>query len=141
MVKWCFKCKASFESADTCLTCGAPLSGMFVNLEYIEVHVDARRPPFRSEVAHLSKLYGVPEIDLAEFEISRDVLGLVAVDLATRKHLIPVHRNGDLLIIAMADPSDIFAIDDIKSNTGLEVEVVVASHRAIAEAIAKWYPL
>ena len=75
----------------------------------------------------LSKQYGVPSINLAEFEISPDVLQLVPPELAKRHQLIPVNRAGATLIVAMSDPSNIYAIDDLKFRTGLNIEVVVAS--------------
>jgi hypothetical protein len=80
--------------------------------------------------AFLSKQYGVPSINLAEFEISPDVIQLVPPELAKRHQLIPVNRAGATLIVAMSDPSNIYAIDDLKFRTGLNIEVVVARSRS-----------
>jgi type IV pilus assembly protein PilB len=87
----------------------------------------------------LSKQYGVPSINLADFEISPDVLTLVPAELAKRHQLLPVNRAGATLIVAMSDPSNIYAIDDLKFRTGLNIEVVVASEVAIDEAITRYY--
>ncbi|HEX6837179.1 MAG TPA: ATPase, T2SS/T4P/T4SS family, partial [Polyangia bacterium] len=87
----------------------------------------------------LSKQYGVPSINLADFEISPDVLQLVPAELAKRHQLLPVNRAGATLIVAMSDPSNIYAIDDLKFRTGLNIEVVVASEVAIDESIQRYY--
>ncbi len=90
-------------------------------------------------VDFLSKQYGVPSINLAEFSIDPEIIKLVPEDVA-RKHLaIPVDRRGASLIVAMSDPSNIFAIDELKFLTGLNIEVVVASEVAIEEALETYY--
>ncbi|MCS6914353.1 MAG: type IV-A pilus assembly ATPase PilB [Myxococcales bacterium] len=87
----------------------------------------------------LAKQYGVPSINLSEFEIAPEVIALVPPELAKRHQLIPVNRTGQTLIVVMADPSNIYAIDDLKFRTGLNIEVVVASEQAIEEAIQRYY--
>ncbi|HET7753637.1 MAG TPA: type IV-A pilus assembly ATPase PilB [Anaeromyxobacteraceae bacterium] len=87
----------------------------------------------------LSKQYGVPAISLKDFDIDDEVLKLVPRATAEKHQCVPVNRAGSSLIIAMTDPSNIFAIDDIKFLTGYNVEVVVASEAAIKEAIEKYY--
>ncbi len=89
--------------------------------------------------AFLSRQYGVPSINLAEFEIGENVIKLVPSEVVQKYQLIPVNRAGSTLIIAMADPSNIFAIDDIKFMTGYNVEVVVAAEASIKIAIDKYY--
>jgi type IV pilus assembly protein PilB len=89
--------------------------------------------------AFLSRQYGVPSINLSEFEIDMNVIKLVSNDVAQKYQLVPVNRAGSTLIVAMADPSNIFAIDDIKFMTGYNVEVVVASEASIKSAIDKYY--
>ena len=89
--------------------------------------------------AFLSRQYGVPSINLAEFEIDANVIKLVSNEIAQKYQLIPVNRAGSTLIVAMADPSNIFAIDDIKFMTGYNVEVVVAAEASIKQAIDKYY--
>ncbi len=87
----------------------------------------------------LSKHYGVPSINLAEFDVDPAVVSLVPPAVAQKYQLVPINRAGATLIVAMADPSNIFAIDDIKFMTGFNVEVVVAAEAAIKEAIDKYY--
>ena len=89
--------------------------------------------------AFLSKQYGVPSINLKEFEIDPDVIQLIPRDVVSKHQVIPVNRTGSTLIVAMADPSNIFAVDDIKFLTGYNVEVVVAAEQDIAEAEEKYY--
>jgi type IV pilus assembly protein PilB len=87
----------------------------------------------------LSKQYGVPSINLKEFDIDAEVVRLVPKDVAEKHQCIPVNRAGASLILAMSDPSNIYAIDDIKFLTGYAIEVVVASEQAIKEALEKYY--
>ena len=67
------------------------------------------------------------------------MLKLVPKEVVVRHQVIPVNRAGQNLIVAMADPSNIYAIDDVKFVTNLNIDVVVASEPAIAEAIEKYY--
>lgn len=87
----------------------------------------------------LSKQYHVPSINLDEFKIDPEVLKLISEEVAAKHQVVPVHRAGASLVVAMADPSNIFAIDDIKFLTGYNVEVVVASETQIAKAIERFY--
>src|SRR5512133_1581885 len=64
--------------------------------------------------AFLSRQYGVPSINLAEFEIDPAVIKLVPSEVASKYQVVPINRAGSTLIVAMSDPSNIFAIDDIK---------------------------
>jgi len=89
--------------------------------------------------AFLSKQYGVPSIDLNEFDIEVDIIKLIPKEVVLKHQIVPVNRTGSTLIVAMADPSNIFAIDDIKFLTGYNVEVVVASEQAIEGAVEKYY--
>jgi len=87
----------------------------------------------------LSKQYGVPAINLSEFDIDPDVIALVPKEVVERHRVIPVNRAGSSLIIAIADPSNILAIDDLKFVTGYNIEVVVASDVSITQAIEKYH--
>ncbi|AMV71804.1 type IV pilus biogenesis ATPase PilB [Desulfuromonas sp. DDH964] len=89
--------------------------------------------------AFLSRQYGVPSINLQEFEIDPAVIRLVPAEVAQKYQIIPINRAGSTLIVAMSDPSNIFAIDDIKFMTGYNVEVVVAPDASIKQAIDKYY--
>jgi len=90
-------------------------------------------------VAFLSKQYGVPSINLAEFEIDGNIIKLIPPKTAKKYQLIPISRTGGTLTLAMADPTNVFALDDIKFMTGYNVEPVVASETAIEDAIMKYY--
>src|SRR3954468_20416688 len=87
----------------------------------------------------LSRQYGVPAINLAEFELEPEVVALIPKDVATKHRVVPVNRAGPSLIVAMADPSNILAIDDLKFVTGYNIEVVVASEVAIGQSLEKYY--
>ncbi|HKW35441.1 MAG TPA: alpha/beta hydrolase [Candidatus Acidoferrum sp.] len=89
----------------------------------------------------LSRAYGVASVNLRYFEFDPQVIKLIPQDTAVRHQLIPLARVGSLLTIAMADPSNVFAMDDVRFITGFNVEAVVASEGAIAEAIEKYYGL
>src|SRR5205807_2312138 len=90
--------------------------------------------------ALLSKQYGVPSINLAQFKLDPTIIKLVPNETARKYQIIPLSRSGSTLTIAMTDPTNVFAMDDIKFMTGYTVEPVVASEIAIAEAIDKYYP-
>src|SRR5256712_10251538 len=90
--------------------------------------------------ALLSKQYGVPSINLAQFQIDPAVVKLVPPETAQKYQIIPLSRSGASLTIAMTDPTNVFAMDDIKFMTGYNVEPVVASEVAVTEAIQKYYP-
>ena len=109
---------------------GIRLGAALVKLGYVQEHDLA---------SFLSKHYGVPSIDLAEFDVDPAVIALVPAEVAQKYQLVPINRAGATLIVAMADPSNIFAIDDIKFMTGFNVEVVVAAEAAIKDAIDKLY--
>src|SRR3954469_16256857 len=88
----------------------------------------------------LSKQYGVPAINLAQFKIDLTIVKLVPTETARKYQIIPLSRSGSTLTIAMTDPTNVFAMDDIKFMTGYTVEPVVASEVAITDAIEKYYP-
>ena len=89
--------------------------------------------------ALLSKQYGVPSIALTQFEIDPAVVKLVPAETAQKYQIVPLSRAGATLTIAMTDPTNVFAMDDIKFMTGYNVEPVVASETAVIDAIAKYY--
>jgi type IV pilus assembly protein PilB len=89
--------------------------------------------------AVLSRQYGVPSINLKFYEVDPSVIKLIPQETAVRYQIVPLSRVGSTLTIAMTDPTNVFAMDDIKFMTGFNVEPVVASETAIAEAISKFY--
>ncbi len=88
----------------------------------------------------LSKQYGVPSINLAQFEIDASVIKLIPADTAQKYQIVPLSRSGATLTIAITDPTNVFAMDDIKFMTGYNVEPVVASETAVTDAIKRYYP-
>jgi type IV pilus assembly protein PilB len=111
-------------------TSGSRLGAQITKLGYLD----------ESELTDfVAKQYGVPSIDLDQFEIEPAVIQLIPEDVAIKHTVIPVNRAGSTLILATADPSNIFAIDDIKFLTGYNIQPVVAGDDAIRRAIDRYY--
>ena len=87
----------------------------------------------------LSQQYRVPTINLEEYEIDADILKLVQKEQCERHKVMPVSRAGSSLVVAMADPTNLNAIDDLKFLTGFNIEPVIASEAAILAAIERYY--
>ncbi|HKQ96942.1 MAG TPA: type IV-A pilus assembly ATPase PilB [Candidatus Polarisedimenticolia bacterium] len=87
----------------------------------------------------LSQQYGVPAIHLSKIEIDDAVVKLIPSEVAQKYLIMPVGRSGSTLTLAMVDPTNVFAMDDIKFMTGYNVEPVVASEVSIKEAIDRYY--
>ena len=87
----------------------------------------------------LSQQFGVPSINLDHFEIDASVIKLINADVARKYNILPVNKTGATITIAMADPTNVFAMDDIKFMTGYNVEPVVASELGIKAAIDNYY--
>jgi type IV pilus assembly protein PilB len=87
----------------------------------------------------LSQQYGVPAIHLGKMEVDDAVVKLIPSEVAQKYLIVPVARTGSTLTIAMVDPTNVFAMDDIKFMTGYNVEPVVASEVSIKEAIDRYY--
>jgi len=90
-------------------------------------------------IGFLSRQYGVPSITLAQLDIDSDVLKLVPAPIARKYEVIPVRKMGNSLALAMADPTNVFALDDIAFMTNLQVLPLVASQTAIKKAIDRNY--
>ncbi len=87
----------------------------------------------------LSQQFGVPAINLAHFEIDESVIKLLPAEVVRKYNILPVNKTGATITIAMADPTNVFAMDDIKFMTGYNVEPVVASEIGIRAAVEKYY--
>lgn len=109
---------------------GKGLGEVLISLGYID---ESRFVDF------LSKEYGVPAVNLDEFEIEADVLKLVPRKTVLEHGLIPIAHSGSSLVLAMSDPSNIIAVDDLRFATGFNIKPVVAPERAINAAIGKYY--
>lgn len=89
--------------------------------------------------AVLSRQYGVPSINLDLFQIDKDVIKLISEEVALKYSVLPITKTGATLTLAMADPTNVFAMDDIKFMTGFNVEPVIASESSIQLAVGKYY--
>src|SRR5213079_3141909 len=89
--------------------------------------------------AVLSRQYGIPSVNLELFNIDDSVLRLIPQEVAQKYSVLPLSRVGATLTLAMVDPTNVFAMDDIKFMTGLNVEPVVVAEASIQQAIAKYY--
>lgn len=83
--------------------------------------------------------YGVPAIDLDDFEIDRDAIELIPREVAQKHDVVPISRTGSTLVVATPDPSNIFALDDIEFLTGYSIQPVVASEDAIRRVFESQY--
>jgi type IV pilus assembly protein PilB len=91
--------------------------------------------------AVLSRQYGVPSVNLELFDIDDSVIRLIPQEVAQKYSVLPLSRVGATLTLAMIDPTNVFAMDDIKFMTGLNIEPVVVSEASVHEAISKYYDL
>jgi type IV pilus assembly protein PilB len=89
--------------------------------------------------ALLSRQYGVPSINLDHFEVDPAIIKIIPAETSRKYQVLPLSRSGATLTIAMADPTNVFAMDDIKFMTGYNVEPVVASEGALEDAIDRYY--
>jgi type IV pilus assembly protein PilB len=90
-------------------------------------------------VATLSKHFGVPSINLDRIEVDANVLKAISADVARKYTILPVAKAGAKITLAMIDPTNVFAMDDIKFMTGYNVDPVVASESSLRQAIDKYY--
>src|SRR6476620_3067635 len=89
--------------------------------------------------AVLSRQYGIPSVNLELFNIDPAVIGLIPQEVAQKHSVLPLSRVGATLTLAMVDPTNVFALDDVKFMTGLNVEPVVVAEASVQTAIAKYY--
>ncbi len=90
-------------------------------------------------LSFLSRQYSVPSITLSQLDIDPEVLKLVPAQLAERLQVLPVKRNGNALTLAMADPTNVLAVDDVAFFTNFQIQPVVASEASIRQAIDRLY--
>ena len=91
-------------------------------------------------VSFLGMQYGVPAADLEQWPpIDPAVIALIPADLAQRHKVLPLQRTGSVLTLAMSDPTDIFAMDDVRFHTGYNVDPVVSSEMGLARAVERYY--
>ena len=91
-------------------------------------------------VSFLGMQYGVPAADLDQWPpIDPGVIALVPSELANKHKVLPLQRSGNVLTMAMSDPTDIFAMDDVRFHTGYNIDPVVSSERGLVRAIERYY--
>lgn len=87
----------------------------------------------------LSEQHGVPAIKLSEFQIDPEVLKIIPAGVASKYQVMPISAKDSTLTVAMIDPGNIFALDDIKFLTGYRVEALIAAENSVNEAIEEYY--
>jgi type IV pilus assembly protein PilB len=90
-------------------------------------------------VDSLSQHFKVPSVDLNGLDIDDAVLKIIPADLARKYTILPVSKTGATITVAMIDPTNVFAMDDVKFMTGYRVEPVIASESAIRVTIDRYY--
>jgi type IV pilus assembly protein PilB len=111
-------------------TQGGRLGSILVKLNYLTE---------RQLVDALSQHFGVPSIDLASMEVDDAVVKIIPADLARKYTIVPVSKTGATVTVAMMDPTNVFAMDDLKFMTGYRIEPVVAAEASIRSAIDRFY--
>jgi type IV pilus assembly protein PilB len=109
---------------------GGRLGGILVKLAHISE---------RDLLTALSQHFGVPAVDLDAVDVDESVIKIIPADIARKYTIVPVGKAGATVTLAMVDPTNVFAIDDIKFMTGYKVEPVVAAEGAIRSAIDRYY--
>ncbi|HVN85623.1 MAG TPA: type IV-A pilus assembly ATPase PilB [Candidatus Binatia bacterium] len=109
---------------------GGALSTALVKLNFIS---DA------DLTAYLQKEYRLPLVDPAGMDLPGEVIRLIPVALVNRHHLVPISLSGSSLTIAMSDPSNLVAMNEVKFLTGYDVKVAVAATSSVTAAISRFY--
>ena len=118
------------QAQDEAKRTGKRLGATLARLGYVD---DQRLTQF------VAKQYSLPSINLSEIEIDAAVLKLIPREICEKHQVIPIRRNGPTLVVAMADPSNIYAIDELKFLTQYNIEPVVASESALETALSRYY--
>ncbi len=90
---------------------------------------------------YLESELGIPRIDLVSYDCDPELRRLVPERVARKHHLVPVFKISNVLTVAMVDPMDVLALDEVKSVSGCEVEPVAATESQLQEALEKYYPI
>jgi len=87
----------------------------------------------------LSKQYGVPAVDPSKLEVDQEVIDLIPSNIVQKYKIVPISLDGQTLTISMVDPSNLFAVDDIRFLTRKNIRVTVATETAIKQAMDRFY--
>jgi type IV pilus assembly protein PilB len=90
-------------------------------------------------MAAMSEHLGIPPINLSKIKIAENIEGLISKQLARFYQVVPVSRVGNTLTVAMADPLNVFALDDLKLMTGMEIQPVISNPRDVADKLTELY--
>jgi type IV pilus assembly protein PilB len=118
------------QAQDEAKRTGKRLGATLARLGYVD---DQRLTQF------VAKQYSLPSVNLSELEIDQTVLKLVPREICEKHQVIPIRRNGPTLVVAMADPSNIYAIDELKFLTQYNIDPVVTSEASIETALSRYY--
>src|SRR2546426_2354510 len=88
----------------------------------------------------LARQYRMPAVDLTRFEVDPKIIKLLPPDIATKHTVLPLKREGRTLTVAIADPNNVAAIEDIKFITRCDVFPVIAGECTLRNAIDRYYP-
>src|SRR3989338_2386385 len=94
-----------------------------------------------SLIKFLEKEMDVPRVDLASYLVDQKIVGLVPVAMAKKYKVMPLFKVGDVLTVAMVDPFDVVALDDIRAKSKCDVEPMVSTSKEIEQAIIQYYEL
>lgn len=110
-----------------------------VGVNILKVLIDSNIVSEKDLLMVLSQELNIPHIDITRINIKGDTMRLIPEKLIQRYNVVPLARVGDSLTVAVSDPTDVFAIDDIKTMTGCDIELVLSTFRDLARAIHNFY--
>ena len=111
---------------------GAALRDVLLKLELV---------PERAILDYYQDQLGIPVMDVSTYALEPEIVQLVPERVARQYHVLPLFKIGNTITVAMADPLDFVAIDEVKQSTGLQVDVVVSSEAQIREAVERQHPM
>ena len=107
-------------------------------MPYVQYLVEKKNVDSQKLAEVASQEFGVPLFDLSAFNQTILPEGLVDVSLVTKHHALPLFRRGNRLFIAVSDPTNLTALDEIKFHTGINTDAVLIEERALSKTIADW---
>ena len=111
-------------------TSGGRVGNCLIRLGYIEEEILQ---------SVLARQFGIQRVDLSKCEIDDEILRLLPRDLAVRLQIMPIGRSENMLSVAMPDPNDVLALDEVQFKTGLRIQPLLATESQIRETIDKYY--
>ncbi|MBN1522509.1 MAG: Flp pilus assembly complex ATPase component TadA [Candidatus Aureabacteria bacterium] len=90
-------------------------------------------------IENIAEYLDIPFMDISTFNIKKEVLNIVPEDLAKKYMVMPLFKIGNSITVAMMDPMNLYAIDDLRSRTDLDIKIVISTERIIRKTIEKYY--